>query len=273
VDNQISEVAVDGSQTRWLKVKEIIVDHDVSARVHLNHEAVDGYAEMMKANAVFPPITVFSDGSNYWLADGFHRLTAAKLLRYAEIRAEIIRGDKRDARLFAAQSNITHGLRRTNEDKRRAVSILLMDKEWQQWSDKVIAQKAGVSSEWTSRLRRELVSEGKVPQIIERICMVQGVPKRVSLGVQINAPLPRRTSGKSPNGVDYVKDWRYWLVRFTPAQFLKWQQIVRLRCDAGTLAEAVDIVMRAQLFENTQEANTVPFAVSGQQLQDRVATR
>jgi hypothetical protein len=46
----------------------------------------------MAAGAVFPAIVVFFDGAEYWLADGFHRVIAAKALGLAEISADM--GDK-----------------------------------------------------------------------------------------------------------------------------------------------------------------------------------
>lgn len=44
-------------------------------------------------------------------------------------------------------------LRRTNEDKRRAVLKLFADAEWVKWSDREIAEKCGVSHSFVSSLR------------------------------------------------------------------------------------------------------------------------
>jgi len=53
-----------------------------------------------------------------------------------------------------------HGLRRTNDDKRMAVSKLLKDKEWSKWSDNKIAKICHVDNHTVMRLRKSL---GKSP--------------------------------------------------------------------------------------------------------------
>lgn len=64
----------------------------------------------------------------------------------------------RDAILYACGANSTHGLKRTNADKRRAVMALLKDEEWGKWSDREIARRCGVDNSFASRVRRELVT-------------------------------------------------------------------------------------------------------------------
>lgn len=47
----------------------------------------------------------------------------------------------RDAILYSCGANDRHGLRRTNEDKRRAVKKSLEDPEWSGWSSNKIAER------------------------------------------------------------------------------------------------------------------------------------
>ncbi|EYB69087.1 hypothetical protein DEIPH_ctg011orf0055 [Deinococcus phoenicis] len=105
---------------------------------------------------VLPPVTVFYDGSEYWLADGFHRYRAHEQIEWREIDADVRQGTRRDAILYSVGANSTHGLRRTNADKRRAVETLLRDAEWQGWVDTKIARQCGVSSMFVGNMRREL---------------------------------------------------------------------------------------------------------------------
>lgn len=113
-----------------LQIKHIRLDGGTQTRSATNQTAVEDYAEAMKAGDAFPPVVVFHDGKAHWLADGFHRVQGAILAGEEEISADIRPGTQRDARLFAVGANQTHGLRRSNEDKRRAVlaSISLLEK-------------------------------------------------------------------------------------------------------------------------------------------------
>lgn len=121
---------------------------------------VDDYAQAMKDGAIFPPIVVYFDGSEYWLSDGFHRVEAAERAGLTEIAADVRRGTQRDAILHACSANAAHGLRRTNADKRRAVETLLRDEEWARWSDGEIARRCQVSDRFVSSMRKELSPNG-----------------------------------------------------------------------------------------------------------------
>lgn len=51
----------------------IRIDGGTQSRVELNQETVAEYCEAYKAGANMPPVIVFYDGTDRWLADGFHR--------------------------------------------------------------------------------------------------------------------------------------------------------------------------------------------------------
>ena len=137
-----------------LRIDLIRIDGGTQPRAHLNPETVTEYANAMADDGcVFPPVTVFYDGADYWLADGFHRVAASKEAGFADIDADIRQGTRRDAVLFSVGANADHGLRRTNEDKRRAVLTLLNDSEWSKWSNVDIAKRCGVSDMTVLRLR------------------------------------------------------------------------------------------------------------------------
>ncbi len=56
-----------------LPLDKLRLDGDTQPRDHINEDVVKQYVEDMVADAKFPPVTVFVDGSDHWLADGFHR--------------------------------------------------------------------------------------------------------------------------------------------------------------------------------------------------------
>ena len=128
-------------------------ESDIQPRAQLNLFIIDEYAQAMRDGASFPPVIVFHDGAVYWLADGFHRVNAARQLGLVDIEADIKEGSRRDAVLYSVSANTMHGIRRTNEDKRRAVMTLLQDNEWGRWSDSEIARQCSVSHTLVQNLR------------------------------------------------------------------------------------------------------------------------
>lgn len=139
-----------------LRIDDIRTDGGTQSRVQTNWLAVGDYAADIAEGATFPPVTVFYDGSDYWLADGFHRIEAHKRLGLVEISADVKQGTRRDAILYSVKANAIHGLRRTNDDKRRAVMLLLEDEEWRRWSDREIARRCGVDDKTVSSVRKSI---------------------------------------------------------------------------------------------------------------------
>ena len=139
-----------------LRLAQIRTDGCTQPRMSLNEFTVAEYQEALTEGAKMPPVTVFHDGVDYWLADGFHRFFAHKNIGALDIQSEVRQGTKRDAVLHSVGANASHGLRRTNEDKRKAVTTLLEDAEWGKWSDNQIAKACGVSHPFVGQIRRSL---------------------------------------------------------------------------------------------------------------------
>ncbi len=162
VNRQISDSEY-GSKQQWqsalLEISCIRTDGATQARVGLEPEVIDDYATAMLDGAVFPLITVFYDGTMYWLADGFHRLEAAKKIGAITLSADVRQGTRRDALLYSVGANATHGLRRTNADKRRIVILLLTDPEWSLWSNTAIAKICRVDEGLVRLVKSKLTSD------------------------------------------------------------------------------------------------------------------
>lgn len=138
-----------------IDIDKIRMDGGTQSRAEIDPMVVDEYAQAVRDGADLPAVVVFHDGKKYWLADGFHRVAAYRAAGAMFVEADVRQGDKRQAILFSVGANATHGLRRTNDDKRRAVQTLLGDKEWSAWSNREIARRAGVSEKFVRSLRPE----------------------------------------------------------------------------------------------------------------------
>lgn len=154
-----------------IKTADIRIDGGTQSRVEINEAAVADYRLVLSGGGELPPVVVFHDGAAYWLADGFHRLFAHLAEDRATIPAVVRAGTKRDALLFSCGANTAHGLRRTNEDKRKAVGILLADAEWAAWSDRKIAEACGVGAPFVGDVRRSIcnpITDAPAIRTVER---------------------------------------------------------------------------------------------------------
>lgn len=131
----------------------IRTDGLTQSRAKLNEDVVAEYAELYRAGVQFPPVIVFYDGKDRWLADGFHRYFGAKAAGLTSIHENITPGTRREAVLHSLGANGTHGLPRTNADKRNAVTTMIEDEEWTGWSNVAIAKACAVSEGFVRSLR------------------------------------------------------------------------------------------------------------------------
>ena len=138
-----------------LNLAVIRIDGGTQVRKQLNQDKVQEYADLMRDKVEFPPITVFFDGSDYWLSAGFHRYFATKQIGNVSIDCDVKEGTVRDAKLFAYGSN-KHGIPHTSEDNRQIVLDMIKDSEWGKWSNAQIAKHIGVSGMTIGRIRKSL---------------------------------------------------------------------------------------------------------------------
>ena len=82
---------------------------------------VGEYADVLRNGVKLPPIVTFGD----IVGDGFHRHVAHQWAERKMILTVPNPGGLREAILYSCSTNATHGLRRLNADKRRAVGKLL----------------------------------------------------------------------------------------------------------------------------------------------------
>jgi len=161
-----------------IELEKIRIDGGTQSRVSINQELVTEYANEIMEGEIFPAITVFNDGASIWLAEGFHRYFAHLKAMVDSIEADVKKGTVRDAILFAVGSNATHGLRRTNADKTKAITMLLKDPEWSDWSDREIARQTQASNHLVAKIRKDL--SGNSPTSKRNPILTKEIPETKS---------------------------------------------------------------------------------------------
>lgn len=140
-----------------IPLAKIRTDGNTQSRAATNADLVSEYAAAMGEGDAFPPVVVFDDGTDLWLADGFKRVAAAAANKFPEIEADVRKGTQHDARVHSAGANEQHGERRSPQDKAAAVKLLLSDPVCATWSDRMIAEKCKVAHTFVANVRRSSV--------------------------------------------------------------------------------------------------------------------
>lgn len=136
-----------------IAMSAIAFDAGTQVRAAIDQQVVTDYAEAMVNGAQFPPIVLFHDGNQYYLADGFHRFMAAQRNQWREIDAEVQAGTHQDALWFALGANKANGKRLTEADKTHAVAMALM--QWPEKMQREIAEQVGCSESLVSKVARD----------------------------------------------------------------------------------------------------------------------
>jgi len=138
------------SKTETLSIDLLRLDGDTQARIEVHSDTVEEYAELLAASNgkkallwPFGPVTVYHDGTSYFIADGFHRVLAAHKAKRASVPCDVKKGTARDARFFGMKANDEHGLRMSREDRRK--NVVWMLEHYPEMTQANIAANAGVA--------------------------------------------------------------------------------------------------------------------------------
>lgn len=179
-----------------IPITNIRLDGGTQPRAALDFDAIEDYAEAMEAGAEFPPVTVFYDGTDYWLADGFHRVKAAYAAGHDTIVCEVHQGTLNEAQWYSFSANRTNGLRRANDDKQRAVRAALQHPNGAQLSNRQIADHVGVAESTVRNWREKLTAQiAQSPQRKGRDGRTINVTK---IGKSSAAATPATAAAESP---------------------------------------------------------------------------
>lgn len=154
--------------TKKVPIEEIVMDERCQARAEVNHDAVREYADAYRSahslGAMLPPPEVYLVSGKLYLVDGYHRVPAAITAGVGFLRVSIVgEGTIDDAIWYATGVNQAHGVRRSNEDKRRAVRMALESPIGQEQSNRVIAEHCGVGHQLVGEVRREWEAKHAAP--------------------------------------------------------------------------------------------------------------
>ena len=138
-----------------VRLADIVSDAGTQIRASISESVVADYAEQMAGGAEFPPVVLFHDGNQYYMADGFHRVLACERNQFREINAEVRKGTKTDALWYALGANRTNAHRLTSNDKRHAILMAL--NTWNgEKSNRQIADQVGCSDVWVGKVKNRV---------------------------------------------------------------------------------------------------------------------
>ncbi len=126
-----------------INIGSIQLEQSAQCRASMSQEVIDDYTQAMIDGEQFPPIEVYGTAAKCWLADGWHRVLAARQAVRETIEATVNHGGRTEAVRHALKANSLHGLRRSNADKRRSVEIAL--REFGNLSSRAVADMCGVN--------------------------------------------------------------------------------------------------------------------------------
>lgn len=155
---------------RKLPIAAIRLDGGTQPRAEISQEHISDLADDLRAGAILPPVDVMYDGGVYWLFDGYHRLHAHKLVHgaSASIDVRVHQGCLADAQWASFAVNKSHGLRRTTEDKQRAIIAALKHPNGASRSNRELARHLGVDHVTVGNWRSKLELTGEIHQSTER---------------------------------------------------------------------------------------------------------
>ena len=144
------------SEFKTLFIKDLLLDQKYQARSRMDPQVIKDYEGLISEGVEMPPIKVVSIQNQLYVVDGFHRVYAYRNQGRDRIEADVVDGNDRLALELAVSANQAHGLRRSNQDKTKAVEMVLDDLELMCESDRFIAKLCGVSPPFVGDIRTRL---------------------------------------------------------------------------------------------------------------------
>ncbi len=144
-----------------IKIEDITTDAGTQSRLRIDREMVKDSTERMHEGDKFPHVVLFHYGSNYYLADGFHRLKAAMAVGKVNIASDVRSGNRDDALWFSIGANRTNGKRMGHGDKKNGIILAL--KSFPQKSQKEIADQVGCAVGYVNQVKGDNFTSENIP--------------------------------------------------------------------------------------------------------------
>jgi ParB-like chromosome segregation protein Spo0J len=130
-----------------LRLDQLVLMHDLQVRVALNPDTVRDYErifrEVPEEKCTCPPLLVYLHQGSYVVADGFHRVTAARKAGRTTLNAFVHTGSLDDAWMQAVNHNLRHGMQYTRADRQKIVNWFLDHERYGKLSARDIAALTG----------------------------------------------------------------------------------------------------------------------------------
>ncbi len=138
-----------------LMIRDLSIQQKFQARSRLNDQVIKDYEALIFDKVAMPSIRVVKHDKELIVVDGFHRLHAYRNKGRDQIEAEVSEGCPKTALKLAIGANHEHGLRRSKEDKARAVEMALTDLDLRVESDRRLGELCGVSHTFIASIREK----------------------------------------------------------------------------------------------------------------------
>lgn len=266
-------------------IASIRTDGGTQPREGLDAKYIEDLVEALTNGATLPPVDLMYDGDRYWLYDGFHRLAAHKAVNRVTIAARVHQGDQAAAQWESYAANQSHGLRRSQADKERAIRAALKHPQGVKLANSLIAKHLGVSDNTVRKYRDEMESASQIAKVTERQGAdgktyntaniganrpaAQSPGRRYESGLPaLNMPSPRPAIGAQPKMP--ITDWELSDICETVAGEV-FGAIGRSRVKGHTDAMILDVANQDGAYWEKLKRTLVPFDATIERVQAAVA--
>lgn len=157
-----------------IPIEKIIRDDNLKIRVVVDEERVKEFVQLYDQ---LPPVKIINVDGKYYLADGWHRDTAAQRKNEKLVRAQVAPGEYKDALEIAIKENAKGSLTMSRADKRYAVQKVLMF--FTNRANSWIADDVGVAMQTVESVRDEMEKKGIIKHYDELVRRDDKITPRV----------------------------------------------------------------------------------------------